>query len=76
MKKRAKVRGARAKTRRPQAAKPRRSDVLKAALRSQSTPSGEGTEVARLTRELKEARERADGDFGSTAPIKRIAPAT
>ena len=58
MKRRSKASGARAKTRRPQAAKPRRSDVLKAPVRSQSTPSGDGAEVARLTHELKEALER------------------
>ena len=58
MKRRSKVSGARAKTRRPQAAKPRRSVVLKAALRSQSTPNREGAEVARLTRELKAALEQ------------------
>ena len=55
MKRRSKVSGTRAKTRRPQAAKPSRSNVPKAALRSQSTPSGEETEVARLTHERDEA---------------------
>jgi hypothetical protein len=53
--KRTKRSGARATARRSQAAKPHRSKVSKAALRSQSTPSGEGAEIARLARELKDA---------------------
>ncbi len=58
MKKRAKVRGARAKTRRPQAARLRRSNAPKAAQGSHSPPISEETEVTRLTRELSEAREQ------------------
>jgi GAF domain-containing protein len=53
MRKRAKVGGARAKTRRPKARKPNRRNIPKADLRAQSTPSGE--KVARLTRERDEA---------------------
>jgi len=52
------VKRARARARRSQAAKRGRSKVPKAALRSRSTPSSEGPEVARLTRELNEAREQ------------------
>jgi hypothetical protein len=58
MRRRSKVSGARAKKRRLQAAKASRSNVPKAALRSQSTPSGMEAEVARLTRERDEALER------------------
>lgn len=57
MKKRAKVSGARAKAQGPRAAKLNRHDVPKAATRFQSLPSGKEKEVARLTRELSEARE-------------------
>jgi GAF domain-containing protein len=46
------------KGRRRSTSKPKRGNAPKAALRSQSTPSGEGVEVNRLTRELKEALER------------------
>jgi GAF domain-containing protein len=58
MKRRSKVSGASINTRRPQAAKPSRSKVPKAVLRTQSTLSGEGPEVARLTRELNEERKQ------------------
>ena len=58
MKRRSKVSGASTKTRRPRAAKPSRSKVRKAALRFQSTPSGERAEVARLSRELNEERKQ------------------
>jgi class 3 adenylate cyclase/putative methionine-R-sulfoxide reductase with GAF domain len=62
--KRAKPAGARAKARRSHAAKPLRSKVRKAAPRPRSTPSGDGAEIARLARELSEAREEqtATGD--------------
>jgi GAF domain-containing protein len=58
MKRRSKVSGKRANSQRGQAAKANRRNAPKAALRPQSTPSGEGAEVARITRELKEAREQ------------------
>jgi GAF domain-containing protein len=58
VKKRSKIRATAAKARRPQVAKSSPGTMPKAALRSQSTPSGEDTEVARLTRELAEAREQ------------------
>jgi class 3 adenylate cyclase len=63
MKRRSKVNGVRTKARRPQAAKPSRSSVRKAVLRSQSTLSSEETEVARLSRELNEALEQQTASF-------------
>ena len=58
MRKRAKVSGARAKARRPKAAKQNRRAATKAASRLQSLPRGSETEVARLAQELNEAREQ------------------
>jgi two-component system, NtrC family, sensor kinase len=58
MKRRSKVSGKRANSQRGQAAKANRRNAPKAALRSQSAPSGMEAEVARLSRELKEALER------------------
>jgi hypothetical protein len=58
MRRRSKVRGASTKTRRPEAAKPNRPNAPKAARGSHSSPIDEGTEIARLTRELNEASEQ------------------
>jgi len=68
MKKRIKVGGARAKARRPKAKKPNRRDGPKAAPRFQSSPSGEETEVARLTRERDEALQQQ----AATSEVLRI----
>jgi adenylate cyclase len=68
MKKHAKVRGARAKARRPKATKLNRRDEPKAAPRFQSSPSGEETEVARLTRERDEALQQQ----AATSEVLRI----
>ncbi len=67
MKKRAKVRGARAKTRRFKATKLNRRNAPKAAPSSQS-PSGEEIEVARLTRERDEALQQQ----AATSEVLRI----
>ena len=58
MKRRSKIRGPRAKARRPHPAKANRHSRSKAARRFRSSPTGEETEVVRLTRELKEALEQ------------------
>jgi class 3 adenylate cyclase len=63
MKRRSKVTGAGAKTRRPQAAKANRRNAPKAAPRFQSVPSDKETEVAGLTHELKEALQRESATF-------------
>lgn len=58
MKKSVKASDARAKARRQKAVKAKHSKAPKAALRSQSSTKADETEVARLTRELDEAREQ------------------
>ena len=64
MKKRSKAGGATIKGRRRKTLGPKRSNEPKAVLRSNTSPIAEETEVARLTRELSEAREQqtATGD--------------
>jgi class 3 adenylate cyclase len=68
MKRRSKVSGGRANSRPPKAAKAKRRNTPKAALRSQSTRSGDRAEVARLTRERDEARQQ----LSATANILRV----
>jgi hypothetical protein len=58
LKRRSRASGRLAKGRRRKAAKPIHNNSPKAVTRSNSSPSSEGTEVARLTRELKEALEQ------------------
>jgi len=64
MKRRSKAGGKPAKVRRRSALKPKARSAPKAMRRSGSAPAGQDTEVARLTRELDEAREQqtATGD--------------
>ena len=64
MKRRSKIGGKPAKVRRRSALKPKARSAPKAMRRSGSAPAGQDTEVARLTRELDEAREQqtATGD--------------
>ena len=58
MKRRSRAGGETIKGRRRAAAKPKRRDAPKAVARSNSSTAGKETEVARLTRQLNEARER------------------
>ena len=58
MRRRSKAGGEQIKGRRRKAVKPIRRNVPKATARSNSSPAGEETEVARLTRELGEALEQ------------------
>jgi len=58
MKRRSRVGGVRANSQRAKAAKAKRRNAPKAALRSQSTRSSDRAEVARLRRELNEAAEQ------------------
>jgi hypothetical protein len=58
MKRRSRASGGVTKGRRRKAAKPIHHNLPKAVARSNSSPSSEGTEVTRLTRELNEALEQ------------------
>ena len=58
MKKRSRTGGEQIKGRRPKTPEPKRRNAPEAAGRSKSAPAQKDTEVARLTRELSEARER------------------
>jgi hypothetical protein len=58
MKRRSKVRATAAKARRPKSARLKRQRVRKDATRLASHAAGEEAEVARLTRDLSEAREQ------------------
>ena len=58
MKRRSKVSGKRAQARRPNASKPRLRSASKRASRTTPSVTGEQGEVARVTRELNEAREQ------------------
>jgi class 3 adenylate cyclase len=68
MKRRSKTGGDPVKRRRPRAPKPTRRDLPKAATHSNSSTTDKGTEVARLTRELDEAREQQ----AATAEVLRV----
>ena len=58
MKRRSKIRATAAKAQRPKSARPKRQSVADDAVRLVSHAASEGREVARLTRELSEAREQ------------------
>ena len=68
MRRRCKVGGARANSKRPKAAKAKRRNAPKAVLRSQSTPIREEVEVARLTRERDKARQQQS----ATADVLKV----
>jgi hypothetical protein len=68
MRRRSKVGGARANSKRAKAAKAKRRNAPKAVLRSQSTLIREEVEVARLTRERDEARQQQS----ATADVLKV----